>query len=134
LFKDFSPRELKYYFGSGFLFFVLAAFLFINLFFNYIYNSNISLFVVLLIHDSFYILFGFIQILILSFFFRLNLRRTILFTLPQFYIYEYISGFFVQGFSYFTAIPSVISLRFIILASGVLIIYLPLRYFNEKAN
>ncbi|MCX7957900.1 MAG: hypothetical protein N3B13_02545 [Deltaproteobacteria bacterium] len=135
MFKDFSPRELKYYFGFGFIFFIICSFLFINIFFSFIYQSQISLYLVLLIHDSFYILFYFLMIYLLAFFFRLHLGRTILFTVIQFYIYEYISGLFVEGTDYFIISPGVILLRIFILATGTALIYLVLRRIvNEKQS
>ncbi len=129
MFKGLSIKELKFYFGFGFLFFVLTTFLFTNLFFRVIYDSTLSLYVVLLIHDVLYFLSYSLQIYLLSLFFKLNLERTVLFTIPQFYIYEYLSGFFVQGIDYFIFAPKVIALRLIVLAIGSLLIYLSVRYF-----
>jgi len=128
LFRDFSFKELKYYFGFGFLFFILTTFLFVNLFFRFIHDSSLSLYWVLVIHDSTYIIAYFFQIFLIAFFFRLNLKRSILFIVPQFYLYEYISGLFVQGLDYFILAPKTLFVRIIILAIGIVLIYLPLRY------
>lgn len=124
MFEDFSKKELKYYFGFGFIFFILDTFAFINLFFRYVYNWNIQLYTVLLIHDISYILSYSILIGLLSFFFKLNLKRAVLFTAPQFYIYEYAGGFFIQGFDYLHLSFKVFLMRLLILATGTTLIYL----------
>lgn len=133
MFKDFSPRELKYYFGLGFLYFVCNAFLFTTIFFKFLYNSTLSLYIVLLIHDLFYVIFYLLLVGTIRFFFKPYIGRIILFTIPQFYIYEYISGIFVEGMDYFIFAPKVIIMRLIILALGTLLIYFSFRYIeNEK--
>jgi len=130
LFKDFSPKELKYYLGFGFLFFILTTYIFTNLFFGLIYDSSMSLRTVLIIHDSLYSIMYLLLVLLLAFFFRLNRVRTILFVIPQFYIYEYLGGIFVEGLDYFIFAPKLIILRLIIIAITVFIVYLPLRIFR----
>ncbi len=130
MFKDFSVKELKYYFGFGFLFFILDAFLFLQIFFRFINNANISVYWSLIVHDIMYILFYLALILFLAIFFKLELKRTMLFVLPQFYIYEYLGGFIVQGMDYFILGPKMIFTRLIILALGAIIIYLTLRLFK----
>lgn len=134
MFKDFSTREIKFYLGFGFLFFILCTFIFSNIFFSFIYDSNLSLYLVLTIHDTLYFLIYFIDIYLLAFFFKLNLKRTILFTIPQFYIYEYLSGLFVEGLSYFIIAPKVILLRLIIIVLGTFITYLSLKFIVEKRD
>lgn len=130
MFKDFSPKELKYYLGFGFLFFILTTYIFTNLFFGLIYDSSMSLRTVLIIHDSLYSIMYLLLVLLLAFFFRLNRVRTILFVIPQFYIYEYLGGIFVEGLDYFIFAPKLIILRLIIIAITVFIVYLPLRIFR----
>lgn len=130
MFKDFSKGELKYYFGFGFLFFILDTFLYLKIFFGFIYNTDIPLYWPLIIHDILYILFYFLLILFLAFFFRFNIKRAMLFVLPQFYLYEYLGGFFVEGVNHFVLTPKTLLVRLIILASGAVVIYFPLRYFR----
>ncbi|MGB9600613.1 MAG: hypothetical protein ACP5QK_08900 [Myxococcota bacterium] len=134
MFKDFSAKELKYYFGLGFLFFILDASIFTTVFFNLIYNSKISLYLVLFIHDLFYFLSYFVLIGTIRFFFNMNLGRAILFIIPQFYVYEYISGIFVEGLNYFIFAPKVIIERLIILAIGTVLIYFSFRCFTDERH
>ncbi|MCX7944439.1 MAG: hypothetical protein N2746_08030 [Deltaproteobacteria bacterium] len=134
MFEGFSIKELKYYFGFGFLFFILATFLFTNLFFSFIYDSKMPLYLVLILHDSIYVFFYLVEISMLAYFFRLNATRAMIFILPQFYIYEYLSGFFVQGLSYLTFTPRTVVLRIIILAIGIGLIYLLLRLIIRRVR
>lgn len=109
---------------------MLDTFLYLKVFFGFIYNTNLPVYLPLIVHDIFYVLFYFLLILFLAFFFRFNIKRAMLFVLPQFYLYESIGGFFVEGVNYFVLTPKMLLVRLIILASGVVVIYLPLRYFR----
>lgn len=130
MFKDFSKRELKYYFGFGFLFFILDTFLYLKIFFGFIYNANISVYWTLVIHDILYIVFYFLLIFSIAFFFRLNVKRAMLFVLPQFYLYEYLGGVFVEGIDYFVLAPKMFFIRLIILVLGAIVIYFSIRCFR----
>jgi hypothetical protein len=130
LFKDFSPKELKYYLGFGFIFFILTTFLFTHIFFGVIYNLYISLQTVLILHDLLYMVMYILLVLLLAFFFKLNRLRTILFVLPQFYIYEYLGGIFVEGIDYFILSPKLIAIRIFIVAIEIIVLYLTLSVFK----